>query len=145
MARHGLVWSFASRAVACLPALLLAGCATLEAVRPGSPGPPGGIRVEFEDTLAPEAFVWTGRAVADAPDGAPGLWAVTPGLRQPERARVEHLETGAEAVVALYAGRGAAGGAARLSAEAAETLGVGAEGAPVRVTALRREPRIAKR
>jgi hypothetical protein len=82
--------------------------------------------------------------LAEPPGAAPGYWAVAPGLPRPERARVERLDTGAAVQVALFAGRAGADGAIRLSPAAAQALGIGAGPAPVRVTALRREPRIAR-
>lgn len=124
-------------------AAFLAACAA-----PGAPAgaaPPGGgvLQLSFEDVLAPAAFTRDGPAEADAADGAAGFWAVVPGLPRPERARVENLATGATTTVALYVGRANPRGAIRLSGAAAEALGVGAAPVRVRVTALRREPRIA--
>ena len=121
-------------------AAALAGCAAPEA---SAPAGEGGIRLSYEDVLAPAAFRREGPAVADRPEGSAGLWAVTPGLPRPERALVENLATGETVVVALFAGRGGPGGAIRLSAAAAEAIGIGAAPARVRVTALRREPQIA--
>lgn len=100
------------------------------------------LELSFEDVLAPEAYLREGSAVAEPPDGAPGYWAVAPGLPRPERARVERLDTGAQVQVALYGGRQGPGGAIRLSPAAAEALALDGSRAQVRVTALRREPRI---
>ena len=62
-------------------------------------------------------------------------------LPRPERGLVVNPASGAKVVVALFAaGRGAAG--IRLSNEAADALGIGDRPAPVRITALRREPKI---
>jgi hypothetical protein len=101
------------------------------------------LELRFEDVLAPEAYLREGPAVAEPPSAAPGYWAIAPGLPRPERARVERLDTGAQVQVALYGGREGPGGAVRLSPAAAEALALGVGPAPVRVTALRREPRIA--
>ncbi len=121
---------------------LLPACAPTSApTRPPAAGA-AGLQLRFEDALAPGVFERTGLAVAEPPDGAAGLWAVVPGLPRPERARIENLGTGATTDVALFAGRGPRG-AIRVSAEAAAALGLGATAATVRVTALRREPRIA--
>ncbi len=80
----------------------------------------------YEDVLAPQAFSREGAAVADAPGGEPGFWAVTPGLPRPERGRVENLASGATIDVALFVGRGGPGGSIRLSSAAAEAIGIGA-------------------
>lgn len=137
MARRGLVWAIGAVALAGLLA-----CARPEAPAPGSAADAAALRLRFEEVLVPGAFSRVGAAVTEGPGGAAGLWAVTPGLPRPERARVENLATGATVDVALFAGPGAAG-AIRLSAAAGEALGLGPGPAQVRVTALRREPRIA--
>ena len=64
-----------------------------------------------------------------------------PGLRRPERAEVVNLETGAKVTVSLFSG-GAPAGEARLSNAAAEALAIGDVPQRVRITALRREPRL---
>jgi hypothetical protein len=115
----------------------LAGCARQGGGAPDAERP---FRLSFEDRPAPVAFSLEAPAVRDRPGGAGGLWAVVPGLPRPERARVVNLATGAEAVVALFAG-GPAG--IRLSNRAADALGIAAEPVPVRVTALRSRPSIA--
>lgn len=101
-------------------------------------------RLSFEETAAPEVFTREGPALRDGPDGAPGLWAVVADLPRPERAVLEHVATGASVTVALFtAGSREAGPAIRISGEAADALGIGARtDEPVRVTALRREPRL---
>ena len=115
----------------------LAGCARqggpADAERP--------LRLSFEDQPAPAAFSLEAPAVRDRPGGAGGLWAVVPGLSRPERARAVNLATGAEAVVALFAG--GAAGRIRLSNAAADALGIAAQPVAVRVTALRSRPSIA--
>jgi hypothetical protein len=112
---------------------MLAACA-----RPGgAPDADRPLRLRFEETPAPDVFSLEAPAVRDRGEGAGGLWAVVPGLPRPERALIVNLDTGAEAVVALFAGRGEA---VRLSNEAAEALGIGDEAAGVRVTALRSRP-----
>lgn len=134
MVRRGPVWIGGSAALAAM----LSSCAP-EGARPPAEG---ALRLSYEDVLAPEAFAREGPAIPEPADGAAGFWAVTPGLPRPERARVENLRTGAATEVALFAGPGGPGGAVRLSAEAADAIGLAAPG-PVRVTALRREPRLA--
>lgn len=114
-------------------ALALAGCGF-----GGEPGPPE--RLGFEDRLAPEAFEREAPAVRDAPDGAAGLWAAVPDLPRPERALVLNIANGDEVEVALFAGR--RGTPVRLSVEAAEALGIGDDPVNVRITALRRQPKI---
>lgn len=121
-------------------AALLWACAPGEEVRDGDPAGAGSVRLSFEDALVPAAFSREGLAVADAPGGAAGFWAVVPGLPRPERAQVVNLSTGAEATVALYTG---GAGSIRLSGAAAEALGIATTPTRVRVTAVRREPRIA--
>lgn len=137
MARLGL----ARLTIAATLAAALAGClAAPEAAAPALA--PGEMRLSFEDMLAPAIFDWTGPVVAD-PEGAGGLWAVVPGLARPERARIALVEGGASVNVALFRGAAGRGGAVRISAEAAAALGIGEAPARARVTALRREPRIA--
>jgi hypothetical protein len=106
----------------------------------GAPDPDRPLRISFEDAAAPAAFSREGPAVRDRDGGAEGLWAVVGGLPRPERARVVNLETGDEAVVALFAGP--AGQPIRLSNAAADALGIGGRAVPVRVTALRSRPAI---
>jgi hypothetical protein len=135
MGRHeriGAIWVVAAAALA-------SGCAPGEPPRQRTDAP-AGLALRFEDVPTPAAFSWTGPAVADAPGGAAGFWAVAPGLPRPERGRIERLDGAASVDVALFAGRG---GALRVSTEAAEALGLGDAAARVRVTALRREPRLA--
>jgi hypothetical protein len=139
MARRRLVGAVAAAALAGL----MAACAPAEAPAGAEPQD-ASLRLRFDDVLAPGAFSRKGPAVAEADGAAPGLWAVVPGLPRPERARVEHLATGATVDVALFAGPGGPGGATRLSPAAAAALGLGAGPAQVRVTALRREPRLAR-
>jgi hypothetical protein len=136
MARRRLIGALGAAALAGLAA----SCAPA-----ADPPPPmaGGLALRFEDVLAPEVFVRAGRAVAEGPEGAAGLWAVAPGLPRPERGRIERLDTGARVEVALFAGAGGPDGAIRVSAEAAAALGIAGGAVPVRVTALRREPRLA--
>lgn len=117
----------------------LPGCAFVRGLGDAYRRDDGGLSLSFEDVPAPDAYRREGRARAEPPGGAEGLWAVVPDLSRPERAEVENLASGERVVVALYAG----GGGMRLSAAAAAALGVGEEGARVRVTALRRQPRIA--
>lgn len=98
-----------------------------------------GLRIRFEDEAAPGAFERSGTAVRDRPDGADGLWAAVPGLPRPERAEVVNLDTGKTATVALFR---TGGDVIRLSNAAADALGIAAQPAPVRVTALRSVPAI---
>jgi hypothetical protein len=117
-------------------AALVAGCAGPEARAPDADRP---FRLRFEEAAAPGAFSLEASAVRDRDGGAAGLWAVVPGLPRPERALIVNLETGAETVVALFAG---GAGPVRVSNEAADALGIGAGPAPVGVTALRSRPSI---
>lgn len=134
--RRGPVWAIMAVVLAVAPT----GCALPGLAPGGDATEAGGLRLSYEDVLAPQAFSREGPAVAVGPDAAAGYWAETPGLPRPERGRVENLATGAAIEVSLFAGRG---GAIRLSAAAAEAIGIGSEPVRVRVTALRREPRIA--
>jgi hypothetical protein len=95
------------------------------------------LRLRFEEVPAPDAFSLEASAVRDRAADAGGFWAVVPGLPRPERALVVNLGTGAETVVALFAGRA---GPVRLSNDAAEALGIADGPASVRVTALRSRP-----
>ncbi|MBP7242741.1 hypothetical protein [Amaricoccus sp.] len=139
-----MVWPALTRltAVAALAAAL-AGCAQAPSgdAAPAAQRGPEELRLSFVDMLAPSVFDWTGPAVADA-DGAAGLWAVVPGLSRPERGRVALAGGAAHVDVALFRGGTGRNGAIRISAEAAEALGLGDGAARVRVTALRREPRL---
>lgn len=134
--RRGPVWASEMAVLAAV----VSGCAQIAALAPRDGASSDGIQLSYEHVLAPQVFSREGAAVADGPDGEAGFWAVAPGLPRPERGRVENLATGATIDVALYAGRG---GAIRLSAATAEAIGIGPEPERVRVTALRREPRIA--
>jgi hypothetical protein len=97
------------------------------------------LRLSFEDQPEPDVFLHEGPAQRDASDGAPGLWAAVPDLAQPERALVVNVRNRRKVEVSLFRARG---GAAILSGEAADALGVGGVAVPVRITALRREPRL---
>jgi hypothetical protein len=108
-----------------------------------SESPEGDFAIRFEDRAVPSVFEIEGLAVSDGPDGPPGLWAAVPRLPRPERAEIVRIEgRRGRAVVALFAERGAPGGTIRLSAEAADLLGIASEPVRVRVTAVRREPEI---
>jgi hypothetical protein len=98
-----------------------------------------GIRLSFEDVLAPSAYRREAPGRPAPPGAAAGFWAVVPDLPRPERARVENMTTGAATVVSLYGGGGAT---ILVSRAAAEAIGLGPDGAQVRATALRRKPRI---
>jgi hypothetical protein len=99
-----------------------------------------GISFTFEDRAAPGAFLLEGGAVRDRPDGAEGLWAAVRGLPRPERALVLNTATGAEVVVALFAA--SSGPPIRLSNAAADAIGLADAPQAVRITALRRAPRL---
>lgn len=118
-------------------ALILAACA---AGRPPDGPGPDTFGVTFDDADAPAAFSREMLGRRDRPKGAQGLWATVPGLRRPERAEIENLANGAKVTVALYSGGTA--GEARLSNAAAELLGIDATPERVRITAVRREPRL---
>ena len=113
---------------------MLAACAGPGTEAPDAERP---FRLRFEDAPAPAAFGLEAAAVRDRAGGAEGLWAVVPGLPRPERATLVNLETGDETEVALFAG---GAGPIRVSNEAADAVGIGADPVPVRVTALRRRP-----
>ena len=100
------------------------------------------VRLRFEDRPEPDVFSREGPAARDGAKGSAGLWASVVGLKRPERGLVENTATGAEVVVALFAAREGAEPAIRLSNEAADAIGIGDAPAPVRITALRREPQI---
>ncbi len=124
-------------------ALVMSGCARGGgAARDGAPPAEGALQLSYATVPAPQAFSRDGAAVADDPEGAAGLWAIVPGLPRPERGLVVNVATGVGSEAALLGGRGGPGGAFRLSGALALAIGVGDQPARVRVTALRREPRI---
>ena len=106
-----------------------------------SPG--GGLQIRFEDKPDPGAFALEAPAVRDGPKGAAGLWAAVAGLPRPERAIVVNTHNGRKVVVALFAAPRDASVRVRLSNEAADLLRMGDGPENVRITALRREPKIA--
>jgi hypothetical protein len=112
---------------------LLAACGRADAPAPGE------VRLRFEDRAEPQAFSRAGPAVRDRPEGAAGLWAAVRGLPRPERALIENPANGKDVVVALFAASGSP--EIRLSNAAADALGI-TDTAPVRITALRSQPRI---
>ncbi len=120
-------------------ALMLGACGGGDAAGPASTDPLG---LSFEDVAQPAAFAREGPATRAGPGEAEGSWAVVADLPRPEAALVVNLESGARTRVALFEGAPGAGAAVRLSAAAAEALGIGERTVPVRVTALRREPRL---
>jgi hypothetical protein len=105
----------------------------------GSAETDDGMRIRFEDRAEPGAFERSGPAIRDRPDGAEGLWAAVPALPRPERAELVNLDSGDSVVVALFR---TGGDAIRVSNAAADAVGLGTEGAVVRVTALRSVPEI---
>ncbi|WP_181164417.1 hypothetical protein [Amaricoccus solimangrovi] len=113
-----------------------AGAATAPA--PGAAGAEA-FALSFDDALAPGIYQRDLLGRRDRPKGTQGLWATVPDLRRAERARLVNLATGATVDVALFRGSVPAG-EARISNAAAALLGIGAEPARLRVTALRREP-----
>lgn len=118
--------------------LLVAACAPAEEAADGGSS---SVAFTFEDRAVPAAFDRTGVARRVA-EGA-GLWAVVAGLPRPERGRVRNLETGAETVVSLFrAPSNVDPSVVALSPAAAELLGIGGAPVAVRVTAVRREPRL---
>lgn len=118
---------------------LTAGCGAPDAAPPVQNA--AGIGLSFEEIASPDVFRFEGSAMRPGAPGAPGLWAAVPGLPRPERAEAVNLATGARVTLALFSGSGET--VARLSDDAAEALGIAPGGrAPVRVTALRREPRL---
>ncbi len=143
MAKAGL-WS--GRAFGWALAALAAGCAPEGGSRSGPAGQdadPVRLRLAYVDVLAPQVYAREGRVRVEAEDAAAGFWAVAPGLPRAEHGRVENLATGATLDMPLFIG--ARSGAIRLSPAAAQALGIGEAPAFVRVTVLRREPRIEER
>lgn len=120
-------------------AIAASGCASTGARQQAATAE--GLTIAFETVEAPEAFFRDGLAVADRADGASGFWAAVPRLPRPERALIVNPATEAAVEVALFAG-GSVGAPVRLSGAAAEALGIGAEPVRVRITALRRQPRL---
>lgn len=124
-------------------ALLVAACGRGEALGPSSQDALG---LSFEETPQPEIFVREGVAVRAGAGAAEGMWAVVADLPRPERAEVLNLSTGARATVALFQGSlDGEDAEVQLSAAAADAIGVGEQPEVVRVTALRREPRLRER
>lgn len=115
----------------------------LAACTPPEPEEPDGLLLSFEEQEVAAAFSREGLARRVAEGSPEGAWAVVADLPRPERARLHNLATGATTEAALFrAARGTAPGDIRISGEVAEALGIGAAPVPVRVVALRREPRI---
>ena len=107
------------------------------------PSPSGGLQIRFEDKPEPDVFEFEGPAVRDGAKGADGLWAAVAGLPRPERALVVDTDNGRKVVVALFAAPRGAAVQVRLSNDAADALRMGDGPETVRITALRREPKIA--
>lgn len=105
-------------------------------------GPGLDLDVTFEDHPRPDILSRTGNAIRDRdPEAIPGLWGVVPGLPRAETALVENTHTGASIALPLFSGStGSRTIAIRLSPQAADALGILEAPAPVRITALRREP-----
>ncbi len=120
---------------------LLAGCAGTRVAPTATGGGTEDFTLGFADTPAPQIYQRDLAGHRDRPGGTQGLWANVPGLTRAERAEIANLDTGATVKVALFPGRVPAG-AARISNAAAEILGIGSAPEPVRVTVLRREPRL---
>ena len=97
-----------------------------------------GLRIELEEVLAPQVFRTEGVARVAGADGPAGLWAAVPGLPRPERGEVLNPASGATVTVSLFR---ASGRGIRVSRAAAEAIGLEVDG-PVRVTAIRTEPRV---
>jgi hypothetical protein len=116
--------------------LVLAGCGLRQTE------PEGAVQFALEDQLEPEVFQREGNARRDSDTAPGGMWGVVSGLARPERAVVRNLENDSEVSVALYSGSPGGGTVIRLSPQAADALGVLDATVPVRVTALRREPRL---
>ncbi len=104
--------------------------------------PEGGMRIRFEDKAEPSVFALEASAVRDRKDGAAGLWAAVKGLPRPERGLVVNTATGNKVVVALFSAPPDAASPVRLSNDAADVVGIGDRPTEVRITALRREPRL---
>ncbi len=121
----------------------LAACGLPGGLRGPGSGGADALQISFSDALAPSAFQRDALVRAEPEGGVPGYWAVVPGLPRPERALIERADGMGRVVVALFAGRAGPGGSLRLSRAAAEALDIGESAAPVRITALRSEARIA--
>jgi hypothetical protein len=130
-----------SGSVAIAAALACAGCAAPDPQDRAGAGDT--LTIAFETVATPAAFFREGPAIADPEGGASGFWAAVPRLPRPERALIVNPATGASVEAALFAG-GATGTPIRLSGAVAEALGIGASPTPVRITALRREPRLVR-
>jgi len=117
-------------------ALPLAACAPGPAREDGERS--AAVRIEIEEVLAPQVFQFEGEARVAGVDGPPGLWAAAPGLPRPERGEVLNPATGGTVKVSLFR---ASGGSITVSLAAAEALGMTGN-APVRLTAVRSEPRV---
>jgi len=96
------------------------------------------LRIEIEEILAPQVFLIDGEARVASVDGPPGLWAAAPGLPRPERGEVLNLATGDTVKVSLFRASGRVISVSRAAAEAIGMVGT----APVRLTAVRSEPRV---
>lgn len=117
-------------------ALALVGCVPGPMQEEGTQG--SRLRVEIEEVLAPQVFRIEGEARVAGAGGPAGLWAAAPGLPRPERGEVLNPATGATVTVSLFR---ASGRGIRVSRAAAEAIGLEGDG-PVRLTAIRTEPRV---
>ena len=135
-----MIWSRRTGIPTALAVLALAGCALRDA---GEAADPDTLRLRFEETVHPEIFLREALGRRASSEETEGLWAVVPDLPRPERAEVRNLRSGARVRVALFAAeKGADADEVRLSPAAADVLGIAGEPVPVRITALRRDPRI---
>jgi hypothetical protein len=116
-------------------AIALAAC-TPDAAREAVPQN-ANVRIEIEEVLAPKVFRMEGVARVEGADGPPGLWVAAPGLPRPERGEVLNPATGSTVTAPLFR---ASGGGIRLSRAVADAIGM-EDDAPVRLTAIRTEPR----
>ncbi len=131
-----------THAAAC--ALVLTSCGLPDLQNDDPPTAAGDVQITFEDVAIPGVFDVEGTAVrSDDGSRAGGLWGVVGGLRRPERALVVNEANGKRVTVALFeATRSMQGHAILLSALAADELGVNDLPIPVRITAVRSEPKL---
>lgn len=99
------------------------------------------LRIEERDVEAPDVFELTEQAIWDGRPSFGGVWAAVPGNIQPERVRLENVESGLSTVGALFKREAAnPGPSIELSSDAAAALGViPGQPARIKIVALRRE------
>ena len=126
----------AGAVIALVLSAVLAGCAPQDGENPDQPG----LEIAFEPVERPDILSREGPARIASEDVAGGLWAVVSGLRRAESGILINTANDEQVTVALFSGSPPGGAAVEISAAAAQAIGLQAQNARVRVTAIRSEP-----